>query len=608
MKKSIILPALLSIIAVSCTDFLTKISPHAIESEYYFSDESSLKIYTNGLIRTYATEIKDLLDADKYADTQAWDTEYSFYTDRYGVSSSTSWSWTTLRSINYFIENMGTAEVAPSVMAHYQGVGRFFRAMFYINKMQRFGAVPWYDYVIDPSDKESLYKSRDDRSFIASKILEDLNYACENCLGDDKYRVRSTNINKYVALGIKARFCLYEGTYRKYHSLDLSKGTPWTAEEKNEGEMYLRECIKACEEIMDSKLYHLTDNSARRQTQYRDMFTCADGCSSYTNEFIWARDYDETFKVYNKDNSINDYLVHAGHYIWALNRDFMLTYLCLDGTPFTDKYSGKDYYSATIADEAKDRDYRFAQTVRTPGFTRDNGTKRFPPDLACAKTGYQPVKWLTDAVHDEISDATYTDVPLIRYAEILLSYAEAKAELGECTQEVWDKSVKLVRERAGVKSIYPTKADPYLVDYFLNTVTDPVILEIRRERGTEFPMEGLRIQDVKRWHIGERLIMPKTGIWISGIEQNLDLDGDGQPDNYVSAKLMEKAGISVLAINYNGSSLSSAGHHLSEGDHGYIIAYSTFCEGYTWSEKKYLFPIPSADITLNEGLGQNYGW
>jgi len=168
--------------------------------------------------------------------------------------------------------------------------------------------------------------------------------------------------------------------------------------------------------------------------------------------------------------------------------------------------------------------------------------------------------------------------------------------------------VKLVRERAGVKSIYPTKADPYLVDYFLNTVTDPVILEIRRERGTEFPMEGLRIQDVKRWHIGERLIMPKTGIWISGIEQNLDLDGDGQPDNYVSAKLMEKAGISVLAINYNGSSLSSAGHHLSEGDHGYIIAYSTFCEGYTWSEKKYLFPIPSADITLNEGLGQNYGW
>ena len=160
MKKSIILPALLSIIAVSCTDFLTKISPHAIESEYYFSDESSLKIYTNGLIRTYATEIKDLLDADKYADTNAWDVEYSFYTDKYGVSSSTSWSWTTLRSINYFIENMGTAEVAPSVMAHYQGVGRFFRAMFYINKMQRFGAVPWYDYVIDPSDKESLYKSR----------------------------------------------------------------------------------------------------------------------------------------------------------------------------------------------------------------------------------------------------------------------------------------------------------------------------------------------------------------------------------------------------------------------------------------------------------------
>lgn len=608
MKKSIILPAILALFAVSCNDFLTKVSPNAIESEYFFTDESSLQIYTNGLIRAYATEIKDLLDADKYVDAQAWDGEYLFFTDRYGVSDNSSWSWTSLRSINYFIENMGAAETSPTIMAHYEGVGRFFRAMFYIAKLQRYGAVPWYDHVIDPTDEVELYRGRDDRSFIAAKILEDLNFACENCLGDDKYRIRSTNINKYVALGIKARFCLYEGTYRKYHETDPSKGTPWTAEEKEDGNMYLRECIKACEEIMESKLYFLTDNSSKRQTQYRDMFTNADACAAYTNEFIWARDYDEALRVNNKEYSINDYLNNTGHYIWALNRDFMLTYLCLDGTPFTDKYSNKEYFSATLADEAKDRDYRFAQTVRTPGFKRDNGTKAYPPNLACAKTGYQPVKWLTDQIKDEISDGTYSDVPLIRYAEILLSYAEAKAELGQCSQDVWDKSVKLVRERAGVKSIYPSKADPYLVEYFLNTVTDPVILEIRRERGTEFVMEGLRMQDVMRWHIGERLIMPKTGIWISGIEQNLDLDLDGQPDNYVSAKVMEKAGINVLAINYNGSLLSSAGHYLSEGDHGYIIAYSAFCEGYSWSEKKYLYPIPSADVTLNEGLGQNAGW
>ena len=96
MKKTIILPAILSLLAVSCTDFLTKVSPNAIESEYFFSDESSLQIYTNGLIRAYATEIKDLLDADKYVDAKAWDGEYLFYTGRYGVSDNSSWSWTSL--------------------------------------------------------------------------------------------------------------------------------------------------------------------------------------------------------------------------------------------------------------------------------------------------------------------------------------------------------------------------------------------------------------------------------------------------------------------------------------------------------------------------------
>ena len=134
------------------------------------------------------------------------------------------------------------------------------------------------------------------------------------------------------------------------------------------------------------------------------------------------------------------------------------------------------------------------------------------------------------------------------------------AEQGKCTPDVWNKSVKLVRERAGVQSIYPTTADPYMVKYFLGEVTDPVILEIRRERGCEFTMENLRQKDDRRWHMGELLVKAKTGMWVcdqaNALSQTrdveLDLNGDGKAENLVSAKLSEKKGFLVLAVNAAG--------------------------------------------------------
>ena len=608
MKKYSIALLSVCLLAVSCNDFLTRENPNSIESEYFFKDETSLVIYTNTLTRSWVPAIIDFVNGDRYTDTHGWDGLYNFYTDKYDVGDMTSWSWSFLRSVNYYLEHMGEAKVDKAIHDHYEGVGHFFRAMFYIGKVQQIGACPYYDHVIDPKNKDDLYKARDSRSFVCSKILEDLNYACEHCSGDAQYRTRSTYVNKYVALAYKARFCLFEGTYRKYHDIDHSTGKPWTAAEKEEGNMYLNECVKACEEIMNSGIYGLIDNPAKRSTQYRDLFTNEDGCANLTKEFIWARDYDATYQVNNTKYSINDYMLNAQHAQYAFNRDFVMTYLMLDGTPFTSKYSGTDYYKATFKEECTGRDLRLAQTMRTPGFTRNGGKVHYAPDLVYSKTGYQPIKWLYDRVDlDEINSATYTDVPLMRYAEVLLSYAEAKAELGQCTEEVWNASVKLVRERAGVKSIYPVTADPYMAAYFPG-VTDPKILEIRRERGIEFTMENLRQQDIRRWHMGELLVKQKTGMWIPAIETELDLDGAGVADSMVSAKLTEKAGINVLTINYNGSTLSGTDHRLSEGDHGYILPYQANRAQYNWSEKKYLYPVPASSVTMNDNLDQNAGW
>lgn len=601
MKKHIFTILAVCAATVSCTGFLTQENPNRTESEFFFQDESSLVLYTNGLVRSYATAIKSFIDGDRYTDAMNWDGSYSYYTDRYTAEDATNWStsnWSSLRSINYYLENMRKANADPAVLDHYEGVGRFFRAMFYIAKVKTFGAVPWYDHMVDPQNKDDIYMPRTNREEVCRHILEDLDYACEHCSTDASYRNRSSFIHRYVALAIKSRFCLYEGTYRKYHSVDPSTGAPWKSDESR---MYLEECIKASEEIMNSRVYELIDVPANRKTQYRDMFTNADGAGNCTKEFIWARDYDLDLNVTNASYSINDYMCNAQHAQYSFNRDFVNTYLMLDGTPYTSKYA--NYMELELADECRDRDYRLAQTIRTPGFTRAGGTVHYAPDLVYAKTGYQPCKWLTDEINDEISGATATDVPLIRYAEVLLNYAEAKAELGQLDQAAWDRSVKLVRERAGVTSIYPVEADPYLVAYYQNRVTDPCILEVRRERGTEFTMENLRQDDIMRWAQGELLVKQKTGIWIPAIETPLDLDGDGVPDSFVSAEVTEKAGLKVLSIANSG-----AAHKLSEGDHGYILVATALCAEYSWHDYKYLRPIPASALLENPNLEQNPGW
>lgn len=582
----------------SCEDYLTQENPNKIESEYYFTDESSLEIYTNGFIRSFATAIKSFVDGDKNADTHSWDGQAAYFMDNYSADDATNWTtsnWSQLRSINYYLDNMRNAVASDAILDHYEGVGRFFRALFYIDKVQTFGAVPWYDTSIDATDREALFKDRDNREFVASKILEDLDYACTYCLTSDKYRVRASYIHRYVALALKARFCLYEGTMRKYHAVDPSTGRAWT---KDESRFYLGECVKACEAIMGDGVYKLTDDPAKRQTQYRDMFTNADACGVYTDEFIWARDYDIDLKV---TYAINNYMVNPQHANYAFTRQFIDTYLMTDGTPFTSKYP--DYDDLDLVAECTDRDYRLAQTIRTPGFTRDGGTTQWAPDVKFSKTGYQPIKWLTDdSSKDTNVAAIASDVPLIRYAEVLLAYAEAKAELGEMSEEVWDKTIKPLRERAGVDGTRPTKIDEYLQNAYYSTddgnpkITDCDILEIRRERAIELLLEGRRYDDLMRWHLGGLLNKQWYGIYIGEVDKAYDLNNDGVNDVCVTDKAGSEPGVKYIVRNSERA--------LEDGASGRLV-YNL--QRY-FNEQRYVHPIPKTALDKNPDLGQNVAW
>lgn len=604
MKKHIFIILTSCLALTACEKFLTKSNPNKIESETYFTNEASLKIYSNGLGRSFTTLILDFCTGDIGTDMMFQNGTNLYYTDNYSPESASNWkasNWSKLRNVNYFLDNMHTAVASEEVMKHYEGVGRFYRAMFYMDKVQIFGAVPWYDHLVDSQKEEDIYALRTNREEVCRHILEDLNFACEHCLASKEYMDRAGYVNKYVALAMKSRFCLYEGSFRTYHQNDPSTAQPWKTDE---AKMYLDECAKACEAIMTSNQFSLTDVPANRKTQYRDMFTCEDACSQYINEIIWARDYDLALNVTNnidKNYFTPRFTSGTG---CGFTRQFINTYLMTDGTPFTSKYP--DNETVDFATECKDRDFRMAQTVRTPGFTRDGGATPSAPDVQFAMSGYQPVKWtLDDSSKDPHTSATATDVPLIRYAEVLLNYAEAKAILGQCDKTVWDKTIGSLRERSGVKNIFPILADQYMVDYFQGRELDPVVLEVRRERGIELAMENRRYQDLMRWRQGELLVRERQGIYIPVIEEPIDLNGDGTPETIVSAKITEKTGYRVLSIDGASSDL---GNKLSGGNKGIILTGTAVTSTWAWKDYKYVKPIPAEAILENKNLEQNPEW
>ena len=125
-----------------------------------------------------------------------------------------NWQWTTLRSINYFLANNIDPDVPERVRNNYNGIARFFRAWFYFEKVKRYGDVPWIDTPLDVADS-ALYGGRDSRTVVMDHILEDLDFAIANITATNEGS--RTLITKDVALALKARVALFEGTFRKYH-------------------------------------------------------------------------------------------------------------------------------------------------------------------------------------------------------------------------------------------------------------------------------------------------------------------------------------------------------------------------------------------------------
>ncbi len=258
-------------------------------------------------------------------------------------------------------------------------------------------------------------------------------------------------------------------------------------------------------------------------------------------------------------------------------------------------------------DECQGRDQRLAQTIRTPGYQRD-GKPAAPNFNGYSFTGYQPIKYTLDASRYDEGALNTNAIPLFRFAEVLLNYAEAKAEMGTLTDADWGMTVGALRARAGITgglSTKPTKVDTYLQQNYFPTITDPVILEVRRERSIELALEGFRFTDLKRWKRGELMTMRWTGIYIPALNVQMDLDHDGTTD----------------VIFYNGTAptgLPACCTPIAVGGKSQQGITGETSGNLTWSDsdpriwypdgRQYYYPIPASAILKNSNLKQNPGW
>lgn len=556
----------------------------------YFKTETDLQLFSNPFYN-------NLLDKDPYDDQsdlivcQVLSDELLGGNKRTVPASGGGWSWGTLRRINTLLEYSNQCP-DKDVVTQYNALARFFRAFFYFEKVKRFGDVPWYDIQLGSAD-EALYNPRDSRELIMTKMIEDVDFAIKELTSE----VSTYRVNRWAALALKAQFCLYEGTYRKYHKINL---------EGHDYNYYLDLAAKAAKEVIDDGSYKLY-KTGNPDKDYLNLFAQENASK---DEYILAIKFDYGLNIYHNATAFTLVPTQGRP---GYTRKFINMYLMKTGSKFTDQTSWQEMQ---FVDEVKDRDPRLAQSIRTLGYTRIGKIEVLAPDLGSSVTGYQPIKFVQDPTASggqvDRNDRSTCDIPVYRYAEVLLNYAEAKAELGTLTQADLDISVNKIRDRVGMPDLNMTTAnttpDWYLSseEYGFTNVDGSnkgVILEIRRERAVELMQEGFRFDDLVRWKAGYCLDQPITGMYFKGPGE-YDLSGDGKPDLILYAKDSAKpeagTGITVYEI---GKDII-----LSDGDKGYL-SYHKNVERTKFNEvRDYLYPIPTDERSLNKNLTQNPGW
>ena len=579
--------------ATACVDSLDRFPLSSLSPETYFNSEEELQTYTNHFYSMLPGA------SDGYSESADVVSVFTLPSTTMGITrtiptSGGGWDWGYLREINLYLQYSHRCTNATA-RTHYDGIARFFRAYFYFEKVKQFGDVPWYSKPLSSTD-EDLCKPRDSRELVMDSIMADLDYAIANIPETSElYRVTG-----WTALALKSRVALFEGTFRKYHGLSGY-------------EKFLNACVSASEELMNRSPYSIYSSGSK---PYRDLFAAMDAKSQ---EVILARQYDYDKGIKHEAN-YNTMAVTYGRP--GLNKKVVNSYLMTDGSRFTDC---EGYATMSFYNEMQNRDPRLTQTVVGPGYTRINSETVESQNFSSTTTGYQIIKWVTDASGDGYMGSS-NDYILFRMAEVYLNFAEAKAELGTLTQADLDRSIKYLRDRVGMPNMNLASAnanpDPYLASAEtgyrqVSGANKGILLELRRERTIELVLEGFRYADLLRWREGKMHEQAFTGIYFSKLNLGsgnnrygiYDMN-DGTLQDAAKVDIVIYTGTKPSVKNIRKFYKLGEEFTLTGGDEGNIIVHDITVEPRQWNEERdYFYPIPTTDRILTNGaLTQNPGW
>jgi hypothetical protein len=467
------------------------------------------------------------------------------------TASSTEWNsnYRLIRNCNNILEKSALVKGDQKTIDRFKAEAHFFRAFGYFELIKRFGEVPLFTRTYDVFDSLAT-AGRSPKELILDVMYSDLDFASMNLPAPNQIvAAEFGRISSTAALALKARIALHMGTWNKFHQTgDAAK--------------HLNIAIAASDAIIKTGLHALYNYAASPAQSYYRLFQY-DGEGAANKENILVRLYGE-----NSTNNIasNSYSSEARSGAGPRpTRVLADAYLYKDGLPIG-KSPFEKPQTGTVT-EFENRDPRMIVTIANTLINTviPNTGQVTAPTFSFAPTGYKSFKYL---IPSEVGALIFgfRDYMAIRYAEVLLIYAEAKYELqNSVSDQDLELSVNVVRRRAGM---------PGLTNQFVTDNGLSMREEIRRERRVELALEGgHRYWDILRWKIAE-IELPKTVM-----------------------------GIKFFPAEYG----TGDGQGLVLSPEGYVITERSTVRKFD-PLKDYLWPLPTQDIAVNLNLTQNPGW
>ena len=413
--------------------------------------------------------------------------------------------YTGIKSCNIFLENVDqNTTLLPAMKERMKGEAKFVRAWHHFNLMKWWGDVPLLTKDISPDEAKAV--ARSPRADVLAFILTELDAAASVLPANTQYAAADNGrITKGAALALKSRVLLYEGNR-------------------------MAEVVAVCEELINNQPANGTYSLV---ASYSDLFSDK-AVNKVNNESIFSLQYVPALRTWGEYIDFAPISAGARTNNLSPSQELVDAYIMKNGKSINEAGSGYDENNI-----AANRDPRLAATVVYHGYNWVNpdnstqtiyikpgstpagasGSNEYSTAGQGTATGYYWRKYWDPNNTSGLNNGT--NIHLVRYAEVLLNYAEAQQSLGQMTAVVWDKTIRALRVRAGF-----TEAGA--LD-FPGTANMTQI--IRNERRVELAMEGLRIDDIRRWKIAEMVL---NG-WLHGAKY-----GDVSVDNgYLRVQLRQ---------------------------------------------------------------------